>query len=293
MSEEQRVCRKCHLELPLVEFVLLNQETGNRRPHCRGCENARMREYYAQNAGYREKVRERTDANRGKYPRTAAQQRAAALKHKYGITPEQYDQMLAQQGGKCALCKSSNSQRGGKGKKWSGDFFMVDHCHTNGHVRGLLCHTCNTRLGSHESLMLEVGEAAVFEYLTSPSPMLALALNDVVAPAPRFVETLPPKAVFVAQSCSVDGCENASNARGLCQKHYRRFQRRNGDVGGAENLPRQTPRGASHPKSKLTDDIVREIRSSSDTGAAVAVRFGITPTLVSKVRQGKVWRHVI
>ncbi len=58
------------------------------------------------------------------------------LKEAYGITIEQYDQVLASQQGKCAICKGGTSKR----------HFAVDHNHKNGNVRGLLCARCNTGL---------------------------------------------------------------------------------------------------------------------------------------------------
>ena len=48
--------------------------------------------------------------------------------------------MLEAQGHKCAICSSTDK---GKGKQ----FFCVDHCHTTGKVRGLLCAPCNKALG--------------------------------------------------------------------------------------------------------------------------------------------------
>lgn len=61
----------------------------------------------------------------------------------YGITPEQYYQMLDEQEGKCAICKSDspNSSRIGSGK------LFIDHCHDTGNVRGLLCSKCNHAIG--------------------------------------------------------------------------------------------------------------------------------------------------
>jgi hypothetical protein len=68
------------------------------------------------------------------------------LKKKYGISVEQYDNMLLEQNNKCAICKSDDpkSRRYIKGKSIR---FSVDHCHTTGKVRGLLCAKCNNVLG--------------------------------------------------------------------------------------------------------------------------------------------------
>jgi len=67
-------------------------------------------------------------------------ERKSKLKMAYGITPGQYDAMLKAQDGKCAIC--STKKPGGRTK-----MFFIDHCHTNGNVRGLLCMRCNTGLG--------------------------------------------------------------------------------------------------------------------------------------------------
>lgn len=63
---------------------------------------------------------------------------------KYGLTYEEYVEILAKQGGTCAVCKQPERElgRGGALKAMS-----VDHCHKTGRVRGLLCSHCNKRLG--------------------------------------------------------------------------------------------------------------------------------------------------
>jgi Recombination endonuclease VII len=57
---------------------------------------------------------------------------------KYGLTQEQFDELLAAQDGRCAGC--GTDEPGAKG--WN-----IDHCHTYGHVRALLCLPCNTIIG--------------------------------------------------------------------------------------------------------------------------------------------------
>ena len=57
---------------------------------------------------------------------------------KYGISLEQYDEMLKAQQGVCAICATSCD---------TGMNLAVDHCHDTNKVRGLLCKNCNTAIG--------------------------------------------------------------------------------------------------------------------------------------------------
>lgn len=43
---------------------------------------------------------------------------------------------------------------------------------------------------------------------------------------------------------------------------------------------------------RLTEDVVREIRASGDSTAALAKRFGVSKVTIDSVRKGKTWRHV-
>lgn len=66
------------------------------------------------------------------------------LRKTYGITIEDYDRMLEEQGGRCEIC-------GRLPKKLS---LAVDHNHKTGKVRGLLCMRCNRRLVANHSWKL-------------------------------------------------------------------------------------------------------------------------------------------
>ena len=61
------------------------------------------------------------------------------LKYQYGISPEEYDELVKNQDGKCYLC--------GIEENYNGKPLYVDHCHTSGKIRKLLCQHCNSGLG--------------------------------------------------------------------------------------------------------------------------------------------------
>lgn len=87
----------------------------------------RLREYQRQ---YRQRpdVRERRKVSL----------RNGHLRRKFGITIEEFHSMLQDQGSRCKAC-------GGNADMGYG--FHVDHCHSTGRIRGILCHGCNTALG--------------------------------------------------------------------------------------------------------------------------------------------------
>ncbi len=79
--------------------------------------------------------RERADESRRKWH----------FKKLYGITVEEYDALLARQGGVCAICGQGEPNAHGRtGKQFK---LSVDHCHDSGRIRGLLCQKCNRAIG--------------------------------------------------------------------------------------------------------------------------------------------------
>jgi hypothetical protein len=92
---------------------------------------ARRREHFR---AYYKKNRELLLA-RGREYRKSWSKRAWILRSKYGLTPEDVQRCIEAQEGACALC-------GRVGVK-----FVVDHDHSDGRVRGMLCSGCNTLEG--------------------------------------------------------------------------------------------------------------------------------------------------
>ena len=66
----------------------------------------------------------------------------AHLKMQYGITGADYDRMFAEQSGVCAIC-GEPAHDGNTPAAWKVRKLAVDHCHTTGKVRALLCNSCN------------------------------------------------------------------------------------------------------------------------------------------------------
>ena len=75
--------------------------------------------------------------NRKKY---LASSRRSNLKHNYGITEDDYQRMLQEQHGHCLTCSRTPDNEHHKR-------LFVDHNHTTGKIRGLLCSRCNSILG--------------------------------------------------------------------------------------------------------------------------------------------------
>jgi hypothetical protein len=110
-SATHRVCRNCGINKPLGEFHRAHKGLYGRKAICSTCTGAK-----------------RTDRRRHQ------------LKSKYGITPADYERLLEQQGGCCAICGSHDSY--GKTNR-----LAVDHDHETGEVRALLCNKCNPAIG--------------------------------------------------------------------------------------------------------------------------------------------------
>ena len=69
--------------------------------------------------------------------------RKSALLARYGLSMAQYESILAVQSGCCAICLKSVDVINGKARH-----FSVDHNHTTGKVRGILCNNCNLGIGA-------------------------------------------------------------------------------------------------------------------------------------------------
>lgn len=103
----------------------------------------------------------------------AVKQRANKLQIKFGMTLQDYDEMLIAQNGCCACCGGTRSPFIG------GDKLAVDHVHGTRLVRGLLCNTCNSGIGKLGDTLEGVRKAVL--YLERFEQKLA-RLNRPVSP---------------------------------------------------------------------------------------------------------------
>lgn len=117
---------------------------------------------------------ERAAARQGRWRRSnpkryADVNRRGLLKHRYGLTIEEYNQMLAGQGGVCAICKRPPKIKKDGTPKYGARRLAVDHFHgPGGKIRGLLCDYCNRMLvGMIESLRID--PMTIVDYLRGRS----------------------------------------------------------------------------------------------------------------------------
>ncbi len=108
-----RVCTRCKIERLTEEFPIDRSAFSGRKAICKMC--------YAE---YR----------RLRYEREPHYMMKHFLRSHYGLTVEQLEEMKAAQQGRCAICKKEAR-------------LVIDHNHTTGQVRNLLCTGCNTLLG--------------------------------------------------------------------------------------------------------------------------------------------------
>jgi len=124
---------------------------------CRFCYMSLKRAEYNKNPEY---LRANTERSRKwKQDNPAKTDRISFNSHtktKYGITFEQYEEMVSNQSGLCGLCGEPNKLK---------TRLHVDHNHSTGQIRKLLCHHCNTGLGGFFESVEKLSKA--IEYLKS------------------------------------------------------------------------------------------------------------------------------
>lgn len=145
-----RICSLCSLEKPIESFYVrrkTKEEGEIRRKDCKACAKVAKDRWYLNN--YDRLLKE----SREKYAREPHKYRSSTLRWRYGINKEDYEQKLEKQNGVCAICKEPRLRNKDK-------FLAVDHCHTTGKFRGVLCTRCNTGIGLFRDNIVNL-EAAI------------------------------------------------------------------------------------------------------------------------------------
>lgn len=147
-----KACKKCGATKPLEDFYRAAGTRDGHRGDCKVCSSEdKRRRYLADPEAAIARVKRWQQANpervnatqraRRAKPEVRLRDRAGHLMRKYGMTIEQYDAMLETQGGGCFIC----------GRPPRDDISLhVDHDHSTGRVRGILCFCCNNALADFQ-----------------------------------------------------------------------------------------------------------------------------------------------
>lgn len=126
-----KTCSKCHKDKELECFTRHKALRDGHLNWCKSCKAAYEKERRAK----------RPDESRG-----------SKLLHRYGITIDQYDDLIKFQDGRCALCPATIYSPNKPVR------LAVDHDNLTGAIRGLLCNKCNRGIGllDHDIARLEL-----------------------------------------------------------------------------------------------------------------------------------------
>ena len=116
-------CTICGVDKPLTEFYKRPETKDGFRKDCKECFSKRNKK------NWNSKTKEEQQYLNARL----------RLKHQYGLTVAQFEELVKEQNNKCYIC----GIEGG----YNGKPLYVDHCHTSGQVRRLLCQHCNSGLG--------------------------------------------------------------------------------------------------------------------------------------------------
>lgn len=120
-----RLCTTCGIEKELDGFHNYKKGPQGKAYRCKECDTVARKAYQARQCP--EKKR--------------SMNRARIMRSKYGIEPSDFEVMHERAGGLCEICKGPPTNYQGV------ETLCIDHCHSTGKVRGLLCNKCNQALG--------------------------------------------------------------------------------------------------------------------------------------------------
>lgn len=116
----EKSCNTCK-ETKALDFFSKGNGKYKKLNVCKTCDAERRRNYHA-------------NLSPDKKAQKAIVQRVADYKRVYGLPDDLATQLAHNREGSCQICGETK-------------FLVVDHCHSTGDVRGLLCQQCNSVLG--------------------------------------------------------------------------------------------------------------------------------------------------
>lgn len=132
MDSITKICTQCGETKKYPEFYRDKNRPDGLRSCCKDCSETYNKEYRKTHPLSGEVLDRKRERNR-KYHKTH-RNRSKRIASVYGISQEELELMKQRQNGFCEICQSAGK-------------LVVDHDHSNGRVRGLLCHGCNVALG--------------------------------------------------------------------------------------------------------------------------------------------------
>lgn len=127
----KKICSKCGATQPVENFFKTGKQASGKQKYRGDCKTCASHD----TAEWREKNRAHYNSYMGDWrTKNPDKVRAMDIKRNYGITIDQYNQLVQDQKGLCKICESPP-----KGKRP----LAIDHDHKTGRVRGLLCYPCN------------------------------------------------------------------------------------------------------------------------------------------------------
>ena len=139
-----KMCTVCKVAKPFEDFydsykAKKQRDVANKKylhSRCKECDHARNKVYIKNNKA-----------------KISKQSLISHRRREYGLTEEEYNNMILSQNNLCAICNKPSDKT-----------LHIDHDHATGMVRGLLCHNCNTGIGMLQEDLIILNRA--IEYLS-------------------------------------------------------------------------------------------------------------------------------
>ncbi len=140
-------CSQCKEYKPKEEFYSRKSRKRGHNYRCKMCEKAYTQQPHAREL-LRERARRYSHRLKKENPEEYYRRSRRSCLNQYGLTEKDYEELLEKQNGVCAICgKPPYGKRAAHNQESK---LHIDHNHTTGKVRGLLCTRCNTSIGGFD-----------------------------------------------------------------------------------------------------------------------------------------------